>query len=130
MLLVEQVVQCFASLVILFDILIEVIILDWDSYVRLDARFLKPSIQSVLIDAPLYHFLVGLERQNCRDSAILDHLGNVNLVERVTSKDNVVVSSGLLNLIEEETIKESPVSLFDNAVHNLDHVFALEVWRR
>jgi len=40
-----------------------------------------------------------------------------------------VLSTLLDDLIEEESIQEGAICLFDHAIDDLDHIFDLKVWR-
>ena len=84
--------------------------------------FLVPRLDLVLIETSLCHLFFGLQIQNCVYLCIFDHFIDVNLKKRIAANNNVVVSSCFYNFVEEESIEEGTISLFDPSVYNLNHV--------
>lgn len=88
---------------------------------------LVPRLDLVLIQASLSHFFLVLQVQNGVNFSIFDHFFDVNFIKRVAADNNVVLSTLLDDLVEEEAIKESSIALLNEPIHDLDHVFDLVV---
>lgn len=126
-LLLQQMIQCFASVEVVLNVLVDVVIVDFASYVRPNSMLLVPLLHVGFLVASLFHFLVRLEVQNSSHFAIFDHFADVNFIERITAYDNVVFSTQFHDLVEKETVEESSIGLLDNSIYDLYLVFGLEV---
>lgn len=83
----------------------------------------------ILFETSLNHLFIGLQIQDGSDLTILDHLLHIDLVKWIATNHDVVLSTLLDDLIEEESIEEGTICLLDHAIDDLDHIFDLKVWR-
>lgn len=123
MVLREKVIQSFACLEVVLAVDIQVVVINRKFHIRLDALLLVPRLDLVFVEASLRHFFVRHQVENGIDLAVLGHLGDVDLVERVATNHDVVLSSWLDDLVEEETVKEGSICLLDISINDLDFVF-------
>lgn len=127
MLLLQQVIQSLASVIVILAILLQIVITNRKLDIGFDSMLLIPGLDLILIETSLHQLLVGLQIQHCRDLAILHHLIDINLIQWIATNDDIVLSALLNDLVEEETVEERAIRFLDNAVDDLHRVFALEV---
>ena len=126
--LLKQMIESLASMIVVLTILIKIVISNWKFDVWFDSLLLVPCLDLIFVETSLQHFLIWHQIQYSCDLTVLYHLLNINLVEWKTTNNYVVLSTLLNNLVEEKSVKESTVSLFNDAVNDFDHIFALEMW--
>lgn len=84
----------------------------------------------ILIQASLGHFSVGLETQDCIDFASGDKELDIDFVEGVRTRDDVLEPPSFMQLIEEKALEESTISLGDHSINNVYVILYLPMVRR
>ena len=120
--LFHKMVQGFGCLKKIVNILIAISINKWEAHIVFDSFLMVPLLDLVLIYTPSSHLSISHQVKNCTNLSFLRQLFYIYLIEREWAQNNVLKCSTFVNLVEEPSLQESAVSLFDNTIDDIDVV--------